>query len=62
MAGIYKFGYSWGTPYDEAIGDAVATVEANDKDEDPIFERGLFWTEAHKLNNEFVVRIETRAE
>lgn len=60
MAGIYKFGTPWETPYDQAIEDCVIRVQETDPD--PVCERGVFWTPTHEANGEYMVKIVTRQD
>jgi hypothetical protein len=57
MAGIYKIGAPWGTPYDEAIAAGIAKVRETDKDE--IREQGVLWTPEHEAAGEYLVKIVT---
>lgn len=57
MAGIYKIGTPWGTPWADGIAAAIEIVRQTDHD--PVQEQGICWTPAHEEAGEYLVKIVT---
>ncbi len=57
MAGIYNIGTPWDTPWLEGIAAAIEVVRQTDQD--PIQEKGVFWSDAHEAAGEYIAKIVT---